>query len=274
MRAVLVAAAVAGGCATASCPPSRYQAPVDRRPFLWRVAGARGQVTLFGTVHAAGKRDIPGAALDALRGSSLFVAELPPLDGERVRELAALPPGESLQRLLGDGPYGELRAALAGQVDEQRLARARPWYAMSLLTSAMIDAPDVSMDAALLDLARRRALRVSFLETPEEQLGALAASVTADDLRQAIAERGTMRCSVVELVAAYRAGDGATIRADLAGATASKLLDERNARWLPAVEDFMEDRAFIAVGVSHLVGPGSLPELLAARGHQVTRLGP
>ena len=61
---------------------------------------------------------------------------------------------------------------------------------------------------------------------------------------------------------------------DLTGDAATGLLDERNARWVPAIEELMADRAFIAVGVSHLVGPGSLPDLLAARGHTVTRIAP
>jgi uncharacterized protein YbaP (TraB family) len=202
----------------------------------------------------------------------MFVAEVPPLDGEKVRELATLPRGESLRTLIGDAAFLDLRDALGGRVGEEQLRRARPWYAVSMLTSASTDAPETSMDEALMDLARRRALRVSFLETPEEQYGALASSVGADDLRQAIAERKQMRCSVEELVAAYRAGDGDAIRGDLAGAAATGLLDERNARWVPQIEELMAERAFIAVGVSHLVGPGSLPELLAARGLTVTRV--
>jgi len=274
MKLALLGILLAAGCASASCPPSKYATPVDRRPFLWKVSGPRGQVILFGTVHAGAKGDIPGAAYDALRGSSLFVAELPPLDGAEVRDLATLPRGESLQVMIGDAAFFELRDALGGRVDEEQLRRARPWYAMSLLTSASTDVPETSMDEELLELARRRALRVTFLETPEEQLGALATSVSADDLKQALAERKQMRCSVKELVAAYRAGDGDAIRGELTGDAAAQLLDARNARWLPAVEDLMAERAFIAVGVSHLVGPGSLPELLAARGLTVTRLNP
>lgn len=269
MRWALVALAALGCGAAPPCPPTTRAPVADRRPFLWQVTGERGTVTLFGTFHAAGRNDIPGAALERLRAAKLYATEAPP---GKLPE--TLPPGESLEDKLGPASWKELTSALSGTMSEKRLERAQPWVAMAALTAVSIDAPEVTMDAALLDVARHRDLKLAFLETQEAQAGALSSGVTVDDLKQALAERRGMRCAVKDLAAAYRDGDGATLRESLAGGAEAALLLERNRKWLPVVEDLMDEQAFVAVGVSHLVGEGSLPALLEERGYKVTRLGP
>jgi uncharacterized protein len=267
---LLVAAACARG---PTCPPPAVAAPRDPRPFLWEVSGPRGKAVLFGTFHAGGKGDVPDAALDRLRGARLLVTEIPPLEPDKVRPLRELPPGQNLPDLIGADAWNELSDALSGRVAADALRRARPWWAMALLTSAMVDGPEVAMDDALVDVARRRGTPLSFLESAEEQLAALGDSVSADDLKQAIAERKGMRCQVSDLVAAYRSGDASTVRDALTGDAEARLLVERNARWVAVVEELIGDQPFIAVGVSHLVGDGSLVALLEARGYTVTRVG-
>jgi hypothetical protein len=48
----------------------------------------------------------------------------------------------------------------------------------------------------------------------------------------------------------------------------------RNRAWLPRIERMLDAgiRAFIVVGIGHLVGPGSLPEQLERAGIQIRRL--
>jgi hypothetical protein len=268
MRALVVALAVAG-CAHTACPPARPH-PAGG-PFLWEVTGGSGVVYLFGTLHAAGPEDVPAPARAALARSTRFVDEIGALPPDEVRAQALLPRGQGLQQLLGADDWYELRDAVPARVTDETLGQARPWYAMALLTSAMAPGPELTMDDALADDARAQGAAVEHLETAE-QLGALAASVSVADLKQAIAERRTMRCGVADLLAAYRAGDGDALRGELAGDTGRKLLDERNARWLARLEALLHGGGgFVAVGVDHLVGPGSVPELLAARGWRVVR---
>jgi uncharacterized protein YbaP (TraB family) len=273
MKVALAAALVALGCGGAApCPRAPRATPADGRPVLFVVSGPRGQMTLFGTFHAAGRDAIPDRALDRLRGSRLLVTEIPPVSlhaGPR----ATLPAGESLEEKLGSAAWAELAHAVSRVMDEDALRRAQPWVAMSALTAVSIDQPEVPMDAAIVDVARRRDLPFTYLETPDAQADALVHAVTLDDLRQALAERRLMRCAVHDASAAYRDGDAAAMRGALTGDAEETLLAERNRRWLPILLDFMPDEAFVAVGVSHLVGPGSLPELLEAEGYRVTRLG-
>jgi uncharacterized protein len=266
MRLGLAAALFVMGCGGAApCPPAT-RLPARGGPFLWEVSGERGTLTLFGTFHAAGKEHIPDAALDRLRAAKLFVSEIPPVRLEPA-------PGPSLEEALGPETWRELRDATSGVIGEKQLRHAPPWLAMAAVTAASIDAPEVPMDAALFSIAQRRNLPFTTLESAEEQTRALDAGVTVDDLRQALAERRGMRCAVRDLVGAYRDGDGAAVRAALAGDAEATLLVERNRRWLPIIEGLVPEGAFVAVGVSHLVGEGSLPALLAERGYRVTRLG-
>src|SRR5262249_10091105 len=171
------------GCAHAACPPPKLRAPAG--PFLWEVTGGSGVVYLFGTMHAAGAEDVPAAARAALARSATFVDQLGPLPPDEVRARAFLPRGQSLEQLIGADDWYELRDALAGRVAEDELRRARPWYAMSLLTSAMAPGPARSMDDALEDEARGRGAAVEHLETADEQLGTLGDSVSAQDLKEA-----------------------------------------------------------------------------------------
>jgi uncharacterized protein YbaP (TraB family) len=264
-----LALVLATGCAHASCPPARPHAAAD--PFLWQVTGGGGVVYLFGTLHVAGLGDVPAAARAALEASPIFADEAGPMPPDAVRAHAYLPRGQSLDELIGSDDWYDLLDAVGARFEDD-LKRARPWYAMALLTSALAPRSGKTMDDALEDEARGRGVAVEHLESADEQLAALADSVSPDDLKQAIRERRDMRCGLTDLVAAYRAGDGAAVRGDATVEVERHLLDERNARWLPRLEAYLAGPgAFVAVGVSHLVGPRSLPELLAARGWRVAR---
>lgn len=272
---VVSAALVA--CARPSCPPAKVF-PGPSRPFLWTVAGrsaqARGRLFLYGTFHAAGDADIAPAARTALEASPVFVSEVGDMPPDSVRAAATLPRGQSLQTLLGADAWFELRDALSGVIDDENLRHVRPWYAMSLLTSASSDLPSVIMDDALRKAAAAHGARLEALETAEEQLGLVGDSVGADDLKQALEDRHAMRCDVSDLRAAYRAGDEAAFKNPLGSEAATQtLLVERNRRWMVKLEGYLAaDGAFVAVGVGHLVGPGALPELLEARGYHVERM--
>jgi uncharacterized protein len=273
MRALGLALALALlACARPACPPPTTLRP-DPRPFLWEVEGPAARVHLYGTFHAGGRAELHPSALARLSTARIYVNEIPPLDPDAVRAHATLPRGQSLPGLLGDQAWFELRDALAGVISDEALRRVRPWYAMSLLTRASADLPSPSMDELLAERARAGGARLEHLEQAGEQLAALGESITADDLRQALAERGQMRCLIAELGAAYRSGDGQAIRSELTGDAEARLLRDRNERWLDRIDGYLRgEGAFIAVGVSHLVGEGSLPALLEARGHRVTRV--
>ena len=53
-------------------------------------------------------------------------------------------------------------------------------------------------------------------------------------------------------------------------------LDERNKRMAKKIESLFDEEgdSFVVVGAAHLVGVGSIPELLGAAGHAVSIVAP
>jgi len=89
---------------------------------------------------------------------------------------------------------------------------------------------------------------------------------------QTIEVRGSIRCEVARVLAAYDAGDLDAMGRLLNGDKAASLLDARNRKWLPAIERQLASGAFVAVGVSHMAGEAGLPAMLARQGYTVERV--
>ena len=265
---------LAAGCA-AKRPACAIVAPAaPGPPLLWRVQRDAGPIVwLYGTIHDASIDAVPGAALAALAASTRFVSELGDVepDRERLRELTRIPSGPGIDHQLGDD-WWDLRDLLRDVIREDDLRRARPWYALILLDRR--SAPRVvAMDASLGARARAFALPVEALERVEDQIAALDAVVSIDNLRAALRERATMPCQHAALHAAYKAGDLASLAGMLVlPRTAETVLYARNRRWLPVIERYLaEGGAFVAVGAGHLLGEQGLPALLARAGYTVER---
>ncbi len=282
VRAGLGVAAVAGlAVLVASCASPAPRCPITPRdphaaPLLWRVQRGSGPPAwLYGTVHDSGAEDVPPAAWTVLDAAPVFVSELGDAEPDRSKlaELARLPWGQVLDRLLPADDWWELVNALLGVMREDDLRHARPWFAMVTLRGHMAQSPRPSMDVALAEHARKRGIAVDRLESWDDQLVALDASVTVADLSAAIRTRNAVACEVARLRSAYRTGDiPALIGMLIAPVRNDALLVDRNRRWLPQIERYLAGRgAFIAVGVGHLLGDDGLLAALERAGYTVKR---
>lgn len=276
MTVVIAAATVAGCASTPSCPAVAPRAPGP--PLVWKAtrAGA-APVWLFGTIHVLGADDVPAGVWAAItaapRVATELGAEAPP--PELLAELARLPRGKGLDARLAADDWYDLALYLDGVIRAEQLKRARPWYALSLVTRKAAPGPSPTMDEAIAQRARAAGVEVTALETWRDQLTTVDAGVTVDDLRDALHARKTMRCDVAAIATAYRAGDADELAVRLAVAASARLLVERNRRWVPAIEALADGGGgVVAVGLSHLLGDDSLPALLTARGFTVERVAP
>jgi len=272
---VLVLVFPACGTKPPACPvlPEVPQGPA----FLWKVHKGDGPTLfLFGTVHDLGIDGVPPAALAALDGAPRFASELgdSSADPEVMRELTRQKSGPGIDTTLPSDDWYELRDTLAGTIKEDALRRARPWYAMILLSQKSSPKAKTSMDVDLGKRAKSRKLAVDALETWEEQMIALDKIVTVQDLSEAIRARAAMRCEPARLRAAYRTGDLALMSSLLVvDRTAEPLLWARNRAWQPKLEAYLADKgAFVAVGLAHLLGDKGVPAMLAAAGYTVERV--
>ncbi|MCG8414329.1 MAG: TraB/GumN family protein [Pseudomonadales bacterium] len=125
---------------------------------------------------------------------------------------------------------------------------------------------------------------IGALETIQEQIGFLAAMgegnesefilLSLQDLEQTSEVMG-------EMITAWREGDADRLEqlfvADMqrqAPELYDSLLRQRNLRWMPQIEQMLQDSdtEFVLVGAAHLIGVDGLVEMLQARGYEVTQL--
>jgi uncharacterized protein len=273
IRALLLLALAACGAAKPQCPAVEPAAP--GQPFLWKAHKGGDVVWLYGTIHDAGIDAVPQSAQDALAQSPRLITELGVVqpDPDEFRKLAFRRSGAGIDQQLPIDDWWDLRDQLRDKVKESDLKRARPWYAMSLLSSYAAPVPGVSMDIELGKRATKLGKPIEAFETWQEQLAMLDAAVSVADLQEAIHAHKTMKCDLAQLVNAYRAGDTVTMQALLViPRTEATLLVPRNKKWLPQLEkQFTQGGAFVAVGLGHLLGDNGLVAMLQHAGYTVER---
>ncbi len=272
VRAVLVLVLAACG-SQPHCELPRV-APTGQA-FLWRVQRDAGPIVwLYGTIHDAGIDQVPRAATDALDGAQRFASELGDVepDPQTLVELARLPYGKVLDQMLPADDWWDLVDTMRGVMNEDELRHARPWFAMTRLTSHVASAPKPSMDDALAARANAHHIPVDALESWQQQMTALADGVDIADLEQAIHARHTIACELASMRAIYAAGDATLLEPLVVVRAQATIIDARNATWLGAIEQYAASGgAFVAVGVGHLLGDRGLPAVLARAGYSVER---
>lgn len=256
----------------------------ETQPLLWEVqAGAGAPLSLLGTYHfgLSARADLPPAVWRHLERAAVFFNEADTrfVEGRSLLQQASLPAGQRLDELLSPAAFGEL-VRLLDPFPASQLATLRPWLIGSLITAELIR-PQEAIDLSLLDAAERAGKQLRSFETPEEQvamLNRLPLDEALPALEQQLADTEQLRRELEARIAAYRRGDAQALsELDFAPGTESYeiLLHQRNLAWLPQLEALLQgtEAAFVAVGISHVLGPEGLLALLGARGYAVRRVG-
>lgn len=257
---------------------------------------------LFGTIHVGSPDFYPlePRLMAALDKSSALALEVDPLGDQTGITQAVLDHGMYKP---GQGPaldaispsYRPRLQKLLRQysIPSASIAPMKPWMVASLLTVSEFAAQgfqaDLSVDSWLSRQAKRRKIRVIELEsasrqmalfdrmTDEQQLRFLEEGIDAiEDKEQAIQAR--------DITDAWRHADQAKLEAlakkaseddTFSGQFVQKvLLEERNPGLADGIVQLLanEKHSVAAIGVLHLVGAGSVPELLLQRGVKVERI--
>lgn len=296
------AACVALSLAGASCDrpeQSSESAGVPAVGLIWQVEGAGADLVIAGSVHLLRAEDhpLPKSYEEAYLGCRRIVFEMVEDDGDGdamgaarlMLEAGTLPPGERLWSRLSDDDAASLRELAARRgLDPEMLAGYRPW--MAALTLAMAEYERIGADAAFgVDShfetrSHEDGKEVVGLESPAEQVAmfsGLQPEVEEALLAQTIEDALGGGTYAVDLIEAWRSGDADALEglvfADVERfrAVYETLVWSRNRAWVDALIDLASDgeATFVLVGAGHLVGPGSLVELLRDRGLTVARLG-
>lgn len=249
------------------------------RPLLWKVTGPRGALVIQATHQGTDASDVSALAWRELEATSLYVTEVDEAaahesneeaDGDDPIALFHLPRGTSLRALLGDDAFAALQERT--QLHPNELARMKPWVAFILLGRTAYAFPERSMTDAMLARARDRNTSLLFLETWEQQVAYLDAAITPPKLRAAIRGADKLPCDLTRRLAAFRAGNDAVFANEVQHP--DEPVVSRTRAWTRALDQLIVDgkRAFVALGVGHLVGPYGILTRLAARGYVVERL--
>jgi uncharacterized protein YbaP (TraB family) len=262
--------------------------------FLWRAVGPHGaEVFLLGSIHALPEDAYPlsEAIEKAYAASSVCAFEVDLVDLDRVGSsllaAGALAEGERLDDVLSP-PTRELLAEhlAAGGLSESAFTAMNPWMVGLTLTSLELVkagySPESGLDLYMARRAARDGKRIEAFETADFQVGLFAGMSREESesfLRYTLRDLETVVPQLEAITRAWKEGDTAAISGLLAEAfdeepeLFSRLVTERNARWLPKVEALLagSETALVVVGALHLVGPSGLVEQLRAAGYVVAQ---
>lgn len=280
----LVATALAG-TATAQAPSKH---------FLWSVtADGTPPTYLLGSLHVLTPDYYPLSRRidEAFARPQVLIGEIDmdemsdPATVLGLLGKALLEDGRTLDEVISPELYARVveRAAEAG-LPRAAIERMKPWMVALSLTMPALQAagfePEHGIDRHFFERAKRAGMERRALETVAFQFARLDQMSEADQealLRSTLDDLDAQIANVKTIADAWARGDTEAVeKLLLSGMAASpalykRLLVERNASWVSAVETCLEEQTscFVVVGAAHLVGPDSLVALLRKKGYVV-----
>lgn len=261
---------------------------------LYHVSGGKGDMYLLGSIHIGSRAMYPfGAEIrEAMAHSDTFVYECDTASDEAVsavRARMALPAGQTLQSLIGDDLYAELRLVCEQLgLSIQQLDGLKPWSVINTLavysTAAELGAVNVSQALSLgvenqvQAYAEKNHRQTAYLETAVEQTDVLEGF--SDSLKRYLLKTECdtilnpqsatgMDASIACWPEWWRQGNAqAFSRQYLSSYLApgyetecleyhTKLITERNTRMAVRLDEMLQSggSTFVTVGLLHLVLP-------------------
>jgi uncharacterized protein YbaP (TraB family) len=257
---------------------------------LWELHGKHNTVYILGSIHVLRPTDYPlaPAVLNAYSNAkSIFMeVNLQEIDSQRMQtELLAsarLPEGKTLPVIMGKQRY-ERASVLAREVGvEISIFDAfAPWFVAEMISQLQLQKlgfqPASGVEMFFLEHARSDGKPVAGLETVHDQIAlfdALSMDAQADYLVSSLEEAHDLPKEVDAMVHAWQRGDTAWFADQLKSelgrdpALYQSVLVARNRKWVPKIEALLNDdkNYLVIVGTGHLVGQGSVIELLGKDG--------
>jgi uncharacterized protein YbaP (TraB family) len=304
-RALVLLVLVATGCAGGlfqSEPKPPPLAPGEARPAFWRVESDSGaSLYLLGSIHFGPATGwvYPAPVLEAYDASSAVVVELDleHLEPEAYRSLlmryGLLPGPLSLETQLTPETLALLEAYLDhSNLPREAIMRMRPWMVSSMIVLEAAEklgyTPAGGVDRAMVEQAGARS--IIELESAEEQMsimGGISPDLQEYFLLDALGHENDVSDHLSRMVMAWRRGDNTTLEKivfqgldehpDAARFYAAIIFD-RNRRMAREMIRLLEasghrgESVFVVVGAAHLVGAGSIRDLLERSGYVVERI--
>lgn len=267
------------------------------RGALFKVSAGGHSMYLFGTMHAGLPAFYPlePRIANAVATTSTLALEVDPAvapetAARAMRKYGMARPGSVTPPALAP----RLARVLAKDgIDPAAMAPLKPWMIATVLTlhefSKLGYRPDLAVDSELAKMARAGKAKVVELESLELQMALFDSLPEQEQWRfldetVATIESGKQVAEARELAEAWGSADKPALDSlakrledddTVAGRFMREvLLDGRNGALADKLQQLMakEDNTVAAIGVLHLLGKRSVPELLRARGVNVERV--
>ncbi|MDA7921262.1 TraB/GumN family protein [Verrucomicrobiales bacterium] len=263
---------------------------------VWSISDHDSTVYLAGSVHVLRETDLPIPKIfkQAYDESEEIVFEIDmakmtdPGMVEKMREMGTLPASETLADKLKAETVEKLKAYLATRnvpfAIFKNFTPGMAYLTMTSLEAIKLGArPDLGLESQYFDLASKDEKPSRGLETAEYQMSRFnefSDEEMDEVINKTLDEVDEMAESLNELITIWKSGDMKELEALIIEQMAPTprvkkiLLDERNENWIPAIKKSLAEKhnVMFLVGAAHLVGEGSVVDLLEKKGLTVTNL--
>jgi uncharacterized protein YbaP (TraB family) len=262
---------------------------------LWEIHGKHNTVYLLGSIHVLRPSDYPLAPelVEAYQHAQSLIMEvnLQDLDPQSMQtELLAsalLRDGKTLPAILGKQRYDKA-TALAHDVgvDLAQFDQFAPWFAAEAISQLQLMQlgfqPQSGVEMYFLQRAKGDSKSVAGLETVHDQIAlfdALSMDAQSEYLLTSLEEAHDLPKEVDSMVKAWNRGDTQWFERQMKSEFGrdptlyQSVLVARNRKWVPKIEALLNDdkNYLVIVGTGHLVGTGSVIDLLKKDGIGATQ---
>lgn len=261
---------------------------------MWEVTGGERPLYVLGSIHLLRPEVYPldDALYEAFDAASVVAFELDLGDMMRAAPMmmqrGMLRDGRTLRDVIGEKLYAELERRVEPlPVQAEMFSGMKPWFAAITLSAMVLQQAGFQAETGLDMHFHRRAMeadkRILGLETMEDQIAVfdeLGDDAQAALMRQTLEELDESAARLDEATALWQRGDAQRL-ADMfldsmrgQEELMDRLVYQRNRDWIPGIEALLRDGepAIVIVGMGHLIGDGSVIELLRERGWEVRRV--
>lgn len=267
--------------------------PASGKHFLWAVNSGKNTVYIIGSIHILRKDSYPlPEEIEKVYSCCMKVVFETDLDGmndaesqEMMIRSGTYPRGQSLSKNLSQDTYRllEKRTAAAG-FPVENFERFKPWFVALSLAAAEIKRleydPDLGVDRHFFNRAKKDRKEMDFLESNRYQLDLMASMDRLQQesfLEETLKELDLIEMMASDMVNAWMAGDTEKLHSVIRTGFEDhpdiydRFFVQRNKRWLPRIERFMQEGkdVLVIVGAGHLVGEDNLIELFRKKGYGV-----
>ena len=268
----------------------------QEKSFLWKVQSDKNTVYILGSIHFMKKENYPlkKAIEQAFQSVKKLVLEIDLQSAEPEKMQGMMlqhginRDGKSLEDVVSNETYSLVAQRVKEMgLDIRALSSVKPWVVALTMTSLKLQQlgfdPQYGVDRYFFEKAQAAHKGVAGLETVEQQfslLDQLSLQFQELMLRQTLKALDTLDKGVDQLVRSWLSGDSQILEGLVLGSFKEypelyqRIMFDRNRRWFLQIEKFLSQGEvyMVVVGAGHLVGKGSVIELLRERGYRIEQL--